>query len=257
MTIAKGNPMVQPFIITRTFEAPRALVWKAWTERERLRQWFGPKGFTMTDAKLDLRPGGTLHYCLRAPDGKEMWGRFVYRQYRSRPSGLSGSIPSPMSTAGLTRHPFARAAWPLEMLSTATFADVDGKTKLTVEWSPLNPTDEERQTFDASHASMTQGWTGTFDQLVAYLASRKPRPLVPSGRQNVGKLSRDGVESVPARFRDVPAASRFARALQALARVRKRNLHINCNFLPRFAENSSDITGGNLHLPKTTNKEIK
>ena len=60
------------FVISRTFDAPRDLVWKAWTERERLMQWFGPKGFTMPIAKLDFRPGGMLHYCLRSADGKEM-----------------------------------------------------------------------------------------------------------------------------------------------------------------------------------------
>ena len=56
-----------------SFNASRDRVWKAWTERDQLLQWFGPKGFKMTTAKLDLRPGGTLHYCLRSPDGKEIW----------------------------------------------------------------------------------------------------------------------------------------------------------------------------------------
>jgi len=59
-------------VITRVFDAPRELVWKAWTERERLMQWFGPKGFTMSTAKLDFRPGGVFHYCLRSPDGHDM-----------------------------------------------------------------------------------------------------------------------------------------------------------------------------------------
>jgi uncharacterized protein YndB with AHSA1/START domain len=52
------------FVISRAFNAPRDKVWKAWTERDRLLQWFGPKGFKMTTAKLDLRLGGTFHYCL-------------------------------------------------------------------------------------------------------------------------------------------------------------------------------------------------
>ena len=70
-----------PFVRHRgEFNAPREVVWKAWTERERLRQWFGPKGFKMTTATMDFRPGGSFHYRLQTPDGKEMWGRFVYRQ---------------------------------------------------------------------------------------------------------------------------------------------------------------------------------
>jgi uncharacterized protein YndB with AHSA1/START domain len=54
----------RPFVISRTFDAPRELVWKAWSERYRLMEWFGPKGFKMPAAKLDFRPGGSFHYCL-------------------------------------------------------------------------------------------------------------------------------------------------------------------------------------------------
>ena len=61
--------------------------------------------------------------------------------------------------------------WPLEMLSIFTFESVEGgKTTFTVRWSPHNATEEERKTFDAGHASMNQGWSGTMDQLEAYLA---------------------------------------------------------------------------------------
>jgi uncharacterized protein YndB with AHSA1/START domain len=56
------------------------------------------------------------------------------------------------------------------MLSTFTFEDVRGKTKFTVRWAPHNATPEEQAAFDAGHASMTGGWTGTMDQLEAYLA---------------------------------------------------------------------------------------
>ena len=71
----------QPFVIERTFNAPRPLVWQAWTERDRLAQWFGPKGISVTSATLDFRPGGTYLYCMRTPDGHDMWGKFVYRQF--------------------------------------------------------------------------------------------------------------------------------------------------------------------------------
>src|SRR5258706_14903907 len=73
-------PAAQEFVITRVFAAPRELVWKAWTERDRLMQWFGPKGFTMPTAKMDFRPGGVFHYCMRSAEGHEMWGTFVYRE---------------------------------------------------------------------------------------------------------------------------------------------------------------------------------
>ena len=160
--------VVKPFILSRTFDVPRDVVWKAWTERDQLLQWFGPKGFKMTTAKLDLRPGGTFHYCLRSPDGKEMWGKFVYREIAA-PSRIVLVNSFSDEKGGLTRHPMA-ATWPLEMLSTTMLTDEGRKTKVTIEWSPLNPTDEERKTFDGAHEGMKQGWSSTFDQLAEYLA---------------------------------------------------------------------------------------
>jgi len=155
-------------VITRVFNAPRELVWKAWTERERLMQWFGPKGFTMRVATLDLRPGGVFHYCLRSPDGKDMWGKFVYREIVAPERiVLVNSFSDEMGN--LTWHPMS-PTWPLEMLSTTTLAEHEGKTTITVQWAPLNATEAECQTFETSHEGMRMGWTGTFDQLADYLA---------------------------------------------------------------------------------------
>jgi uncharacterized protein YndB with AHSA1/START domain len=157
------------FLISGVFAAPRDRVWKPWTERDELMKWFGPKGFTMTIAELDFRPGGVFHYCLRAPDGKEMWGKFVYREIVA-PERIVLVNSFSDEKGGLTRHPMA-PAWPLEMLSTTTLVDEGGKTKLIIEWSPLNPTEEERKMFDSAHDGMRQGWSGTFEQLTAYLAN--------------------------------------------------------------------------------------
>lgn len=158
----------KPFVITRAFNAPRDLVWKAWTDRDRLMQWFGPKGFTMPAATLDFRPGGTFHYCLRGPDGKELWGKFVYREIvPPERIVLVNSFSDP--AGGITRHPFS-PTWPLQMLTTTTFAEHAGKTTVTVQWSALGANAEEQKTFDTSHDGMRMGWTGTFDQLEVYLA---------------------------------------------------------------------------------------
>ena len=70
---------------------------------------------------------------------------------------------------GITRHPFS-ATWPLEMLTTTTLVERGGKTLLTIEWVPLNASEEELKTFNAMRSSMTQGWTGNFEQLDEYLA---------------------------------------------------------------------------------------
>jgi uncharacterized protein YndB with AHSA1/START domain len=81
-------------------------------------------------------------------------------------------MPDPKVLAeksGVTRHPFA-PDWPLQTLSTITFAAHEGGTTITVQWSPFAATAAERKAFDAGHGSMQQGWTGTMGQLDAYLA---------------------------------------------------------------------------------------
>jgi uncharacterized protein YndB with AHSA1/START domain len=159
---------MKPFEISRIFDAPRDRVWQAWTEAERLKHWWGPKGFVVTHCKIDLRPGGIMHYCLRMPDGKEMWGKFVYREI-VKPERLVfvNSFSDPKG--GVTRHPW-HASWPLELLSTILFEELSGKTKVTVQWVPADTsTETERKTFDEGRDSMKQGWGGTFDQFADYL----------------------------------------------------------------------------------------
>src|SRR3979490_2851295 len=65
-------------IVTRVFDAPRALVWKAWTDPKYVMQWWGPKGFTAPVCKIDFRVGGKFLCCMRAPDGQEGWNAGEY-----------------------------------------------------------------------------------------------------------------------------------------------------------------------------------
>lgn len=162
------NSGLRPFILSRTFDAPRELMWKAWSERARLMEWFGPQGSKMPAAKMDFRPGGSFHYCLASPDGHEMWGKFIYREIVA-PEKIVLVNSFSDEDGALTRHPMS-ATWPLEMLSTFTLAEENGRTTATVRWLPLNATEEECRTFDAARDGMVQGWTGTFNQLAAYLA---------------------------------------------------------------------------------------
>jgi len=156
------------FIITREFAASRELVFQACTDPRHLAQWWGPKGFIVTKCDIDLKPGGVFHYALKAPNGSTMWGKWVFREILPPKEMVVVSSFSD-EKGGVTRHPMA-PTWPIEMLSIFSFEDVGGKTKVTIEWSPLNPTDEERQTFIAGMDSMKQGWGGTMDQLADYLA---------------------------------------------------------------------------------------
>lgn len=156
------------FEISRTFDAPRDLVWKAWTESDRMAQWFGPKGAKVVHSKNDLRPGGVYHYGMQTADGSKIWGKWVYREILE-PKRLVFVTSFSDEKGGITRHPMA-PDFPREMLSTILFDEANGKTTVTVKWAPINATQIERDTFDKTKPSMTGGWSGTFEQLESYLA---------------------------------------------------------------------------------------
>jgi uncharacterized protein YndB with AHSA1/START domain len=167
----------RPFVISRVYRAPRELLWRMWTEPEHLQRWFGPEGVTIVRARLDLRPGGTYHFGIQSAGGPVMWGKWVFREIVPLERLVFVSSFSD-AKGGLARHPMS-ATWPLETLSTIRFAEHAGKgggTTLVIEWLAINADETEQRTFDAGHASMQQGWTGTLDQLDAYLADAATRP---------------------------------------------------------------------------------
>jgi uncharacterized protein YndB with AHSA1/START domain len=166
--IGKAEPA--EFVIARVFDAPRQRVWDAWTKPDQLARWFGPKGVTTTVKAHDLRPGGMLHSHMDTPDGGRMWAKFVYREVTA-PSRLVWVHSFSDEHAGVTRAPFFDGNWPLELLTTVTFADEGKATRVTLTWKPLNATDIERLTFAANMTSMNQGWTGSFEVLDAFLAA--------------------------------------------------------------------------------------
>jgi uncharacterized protein YndB with AHSA1/START domain len=170
--MSANQTKIQPFVISRVFDAPRELVWKCFTDPERMKQWWGPKGVTVVHSKMDLRVGGTYHYAMKTPDGSVMWGRQVYREI-TPPERIVLINAFSDEAGGLTRHPLA-PTWPIETFSVFTFEELpDGKTRFTVSWLPHNANAEEENTFDTSRDSMQKGWTGTMEQLEAYLAKAK------------------------------------------------------------------------------------
>jgi uncharacterized protein YndB with AHSA1/START domain len=156
-------------VITRTFNAPRSLVFQAFTESERLAHWWGPKGMKLTVEKIDLRQGGVFHYRMDSPDGNKMYGRFVYREI-SPVERLIFVVSFSDEKCGITRHPLSKT-WPLETLNIITFEEKDGKTNLTLRSWPIRESEVERQSFEEGFASMNAGFGGTMDQLDNYLAS--------------------------------------------------------------------------------------
>ena len=80
MAESSSQPGVEQFTVSLVFDAPRDLVWKAWTEPDRLAKWWGPAGVEIGVRTLELRPGGMFHYSMRGPDGNDIWGKFVFRE---------------------------------------------------------------------------------------------------------------------------------------------------------------------------------
>lgn len=160
--------LTEPFIISRQFDAPREVVWKAWTERESLMRWFGPKGCSIPTATMDFRVGGEFHYCMQTPNGQEMWGKWIFREIVP-PEKIVLANSFSNREGAIVRPPFP-GEWPLQMVTETTFTEEGGRTTITLKWLPLDATEAERKTFDHGRGSFTQGWSGTFDQLAEYLA---------------------------------------------------------------------------------------
>lgn len=154
------------FSITRTFDAPRELVFQAWTEPERLAQWWGPKGMEVSVESIDLRPGGIFHYAMATPGGK-MWGRFVYQEIEP-PAKLSFISSFSDENAGVVRAPFS-PHWPLENYSIIELTEEGGKTNMSFRGWPINATEEERKAWKDMFSSMQGGWGGTLEKLEEYL----------------------------------------------------------------------------------------
>lgn len=154
------------FVISRTFNAGRDQVWRAWSDRDAFAQWWGPKGMTLEVKQFDFRPGGIFHYAMKSPAGV-MWGRFLYGDIVP-PSMLVFTNSFSNEDGDVVRAPFS-TEFPLEIHNTVTFEENAGKTTLTLRGGPRHATAPELAFFAGMHGSMRQGFGGTFDQLELFL----------------------------------------------------------------------------------------
>lgn len=159
------------FATEREFAIARDTMFQIWSECAHLKQWFSPKGYTMQECKNDFWPGGMFHYRLQAPDGSEMWGRWVYQEI-APPTRIVAITSFSDPQGGVTRHPLAND-WPLKMLSRITFTPSGKNTTVQVQWSPYQASAAELQAFNAGIDGMYEGWNGTFELLENYLAKYK------------------------------------------------------------------------------------
>lgn len=152
---APADPAGQEFVITRVFDAPRELVFKAWTDPAYVAQWWGPRGFSNPVCELDVRPGGAMLIHMQGPDGVTIPNKGVYRE-----------IVAPERIV-LTTTAFEDADGnpQLEVLNTITFAELGAGTKLTLRAVIVKAT----HAVAASLAEMEEGWGQSLDRLAESL----------------------------------------------------------------------------------------
>jgi uncharacterized protein YndB with AHSA1/START domain len=152
-------------VIQRVFDAPRELVWKAWTEPEHMKRWWGPKGFDAPAAEIDFRVGGKYLLAMRSPEfqgGRVFWSTGTYREIvpferivcTDSFADENGNVV-PASYYGM------EADMPLEMLITVTLEEHEGKTKMTLRHEGI-PAGPERD-------GANEGWSQSLDKLADYL----------------------------------------------------------------------------------------
>jgi uncharacterized protein YndB with AHSA1/START domain len=149
-------------IITRAFDAPRELVWKAWTDPQHIEQWWGPKGFTTRVIEMDLRPGGQSRYVMVGPDGTEYPVKGVFRELIP----LERIVATDEFDEGFEQ--VTSADLPQGVVTTTIFEEFEGKTKLTLQI--VHPSADDRRKHE--EMGVVAGWNSTFDCLDEYLVNQ-------------------------------------------------------------------------------------
>jgi uncharacterized protein YndB with AHSA1/START domain len=142
-------------IFTRLFDAPRELVWEAWTDPQQVVQWWGPRGFTTTTHEMDVRPGGVWRFIMHGPDGTDYPNKIVYPEVvpSERLAYTHGSDDGDDESG--------------RFQMTVTFADQGGKTRLTMR--ALFASAEERDRVVKEYGAI-EGGEQTLDRLAEHLA---------------------------------------------------------------------------------------
>jgi uncharacterized protein YndB with AHSA1/START domain/uncharacterized glyoxalase superfamily protein PhnB len=152
----------QPLTITRTFAAPRERVWKAWTEPEQVKRWWGPKDFTAPVCKIDLHVGGTYLSCMRSAEGQDFWSTGTYREIVA-PERLvcTDSFADAEGNIVPASHYNMSGDWPLELQVTVILEEEAGTTRMTLHHLGLPPGEMKEM--------CAAGWNESFDKLATFL----------------------------------------------------------------------------------------
>jgi uncharacterized protein YndB with AHSA1/START domain len=157
-----GEQGRQSVRIVRIFDAPRELVWKAWTDPEHFKRWWGPRDYTCPYCEMDFRVGGRYLNCMRSPEGKDYWGTGVFREIVPMERIVfTDSFADEQGNVVPGTHYGMSPDFPLEMLVIVTFEDQENKTKMTLEHLGILSEPDSQGT--------KQGWSESFDKLAESL----------------------------------------------------------------------------------------
>lgn len=170
--LAKEASGKEQFVINRSFDVPRDLMFQMWTDPQHLAQWLPPTGFDMQFMRCDIRPGGSSFYSMSNNAGVKFYGRTEYLQI-DKPERVVYTQQFCDENEKISRHPMA-PTWPETMLTVVQLTEEGHeRTRVTVTWAPYGAaTLEEVAVFVQARGGMTQGWTGSFDKLEAHLAAQ-------------------------------------------------------------------------------------
>jgi uncharacterized protein YndB with AHSA1/START domain len=156
---------LEPLVISRTFAAPRDLVFKAWSSAEHMKRWFSPVGYTVPEAEIDFRPGGVCAICMRSPEGHDFWSKGTYIEI-SPPDRL-------VFTSGVTVGDSKK----FTAHTTVTFEAEGAGTRMTVRQA----FDIHDEAFLSAVEGSAEGWRTTLDKLeqeVARIRASQGRSVV-------------------------------------------------------------------------------
>lgn len=153
--------------IVREFKAPKNVVFEAFSNADALAQWWGPTGSTVIVKAFDFKQGGKFHYKMEG-NGMVMWGIFKYHNIAA-PDLIEFASSFSDEEGNICTSPFPMD-FPLEIFNHITFEENNGVTIMTLQGYPINATPEQEATYYSILDNMNQGFSGTFDQLDAYLA---------------------------------------------------------------------------------------
>ena len=137
-------------VVSRLIDAPRELVFQAWTDPEQIARWWGPRGFVTVEHDMDIRPGGAYWFVMRSPEGTDHRKRGVYRE-----------IVAPERIAFTFAWEAADGTLGHETLVTVTFDAVDDKTRLTLRQGAFDSV--------AGRDDHVIGWTSCLERFGNYM----------------------------------------------------------------------------------------